>query len=428
MKRSLLFFFFAFPIMIGGLLVSSLHAQEVDSLYLSRIEQLMDSLERVEKVKGEVAKYEQQLLKKEMSLNLLQGLPVVRGLYSMYDSRKFIDNEPLYSSYNWNTKDYVPASLPLATAWMLKAFGVKSRSKLNRMITANGLALLMSEGIVWGLKHTVDERRPDGRDTHSFPSGHSSLAFVGAIILDREFGHLSPWISVGGYTVATGTQMLRLRHHAHYVHDVAMGAAVGVLSTNLAYFLTDRIIGERGINRPRLYKGDVVRFGRFLEQPTSISVYSGMEFGAKKVDDEFASDNTSLRLSSTFSVGADYSCFIDSHWAAEGAFRLSTTGIQQQPDNVGSTLNQYHAGLGVKYSMPVGLSQRVSFRLLAGERYTEHVFSIPSRWDFESGGGVNISILDTNKYVVGFNIDYIHSFSRLCRDRWFFASSWRILL
>ena len=406
----------------------SIIAQDVDTLYLSRVEQMLDSLERIQKVQAEVQKYEDQLMKKEMSMNLMQAFPLVRGGYAVIANQKFADDKPLFPRYNWDGKDYIPASVPLAATWLLKAVGVESRSKLNRMITANALALAMSEGIVWGLKQAVNERRPDGRDNHSFPSGHSSFAFVGATILDREYGHLSPWISVGGYAVATGTQMLRLRHHSHYVHDVVMGATIGVVSTNFAYYLADRIYGAKGLNRPRLYKGDVVRFGRFLEQPTSISLASGFEFGSKKVDSSFATDGTKLHLSSTFSVSLDYSYFFDSHWAAEAIVRHSTIGVQHLPEQIGDMLNIYHANLAVKYSHPLGFGQRVSLRLLAGERYNEKVFSIPSAWDFETGAGINVSLLDTKKYVVGFNLDYLHSFSHLCTDRWYFASSWRILL
>ncbi len=406
----------------------TLSAQEVDSVYLSRVEQMLDSLERIQKVEAEVTKYEDKLLRKEMSLNLMQAFPLVRGGYAVIANQKFADEKARFRRYDWDGKDYIPASVPLAATWLLKAVGVESRSKLNRMITANALALAMSEGIVWGLKQAVNERRPDGRDNHSFPSGHSSFAFVGATILDREYGHLSPWISVGGYAVATGTQLLRLRHNAHYVHDVVMGATIGVVSTNLAYYIADRIFGEKGINRPRLYKGDVVRFGRFLEQPTSLSLASGFEFGSKKVDSRFAPDGSRLRLSSTFSVSLDYSYFFDSHWAAEAVVRHSTIGLSQVPEQVGEMLNIYHANLAVKYSHPVGLGQRVSLRLLAGERYNEKALTIPSAWDFEAGAGINLSLLDTKKYVVGFNLDYLHAFSHLCTDRWYFGSCWRILL
>ncbi len=38
------------------------------------------------------------------------------------------------------------------------------------------------------LKYTVNERRPDGSDMHSFPSGHSAVSFATAAFLQRRYG------------------------------------------------------------------------------------------------------------------------------------------------------------------------------------------------------------------------------------------------
>ena len=58
---------------------------------------------------------------------------------------------------------------------------------------------------------------------------------------------MSPWISVGGYTVATLTAIDRVRRDRHRWYDVAAGAGIGVVSTELIYYLSDQLFGKRDI-------------------------------------------------------------------------------------------------------------------------------------------------------------------------------------
>ncbi len=130
---------------------------------------------------------------------------------------------------------------PYATVLTLKACGVGSRSDWPQLAANTAMSFVVSAGVTYTLKHTVNEWRPDRSDRRSFPSGHATFAFAGATVLHHEFGHVSPWISVGGYTVATLTAADRVRRDRHHWYDVAAGAAVGVLSTELTYFVTDRL-------------------------------------------------------------------------------------------------------------------------------------------------------------------------------------------
>lgn len=130
---------------------------------------------------------------------------------------------------------------PYATVLTLKTCGVDSRSDWPQLAANTAMSFVVSAGVTYTLKHTVNEWRPDRSDRRSFPSGHATFAFAGATVLHHEFGHVSPWISVGGYTVATLTAADRVRRDRHYWYDVAAGAAVGVLSTELTYFVTDRL-------------------------------------------------------------------------------------------------------------------------------------------------------------------------------------------
>ena len=134
---------------------------------------------------------------------------------------------------------------PYVAVLAMKIGGVEGASSWKRLAVNGGLSFVMTAGITQILKHTIHERRPDGTDNHAFPSGHSAIVFSGATVLHKEYGKLSPWISVAGYGIATFTAVDRVIRHRHKWHDVAIGAAIGVASTELGYYLGDKITGER---------------------------------------------------------------------------------------------------------------------------------------------------------------------------------------
>ena len=133
--------------------------------------------------------------------------------------------------------------VPIVSAYALKAAGVGSRSQWKRLLVNTAPSFAVDAAFTYGLKFTVKSTRPDGTDRHSFPSGHTSFAFFGAAILDKEFRRVSPWISVAGYTVAAVTAVDRVRRNRHHWVDVLAGAAIGVLSVEAGYWLGDKITG-----------------------------------------------------------------------------------------------------------------------------------------------------------------------------------------
>lgn len=65
-------------------------------------------------------------------------------------------------------------------------------------------------------------------------------------MLAKEYGHKSPWVGIGAYSVATG--LMRMANNKHWLSDVLAGAGIGILSTELGYFLADLIFKEKGIS------------------------------------------------------------------------------------------------------------------------------------------------------------------------------------
>lgn len=147
--------------------------------------------------------------------------------------------------YHGDGPDDVLRFVPVASVFALKACGVEGASSWQRLVVNTAASYVVSAGAAWGLKHSIRERRPDGTDQRAFPSGHATLAFAGAHILHKEYGRRSPWISVAGYGVAAFVGVDRIARNRHQWHDVCVGAAIGVVGTELGYWLGDKITGER---------------------------------------------------------------------------------------------------------------------------------------------------------------------------------------
>lgn len=144
--------------------------------------------------------------------------------------------------------DNVLEFTPYAAVFALKACGVESRSNWTKMTATAAMSFVVSAGVATVLKHTVKEWRPDHSDQRSFPSGHTTFAFAGATVLHKEFGRVSPWISVAGYSVATLTAVDRVVKDRHHWYDVVAGAGIGVLSTELGYFVSNKIFKNENVN------------------------------------------------------------------------------------------------------------------------------------------------------------------------------------
>ncbi len=126
---------------------------------------------------------------------------------------------------------------PILTAYTLDFAGVKGRNNLLDKSLILGTSSLFMYSSVRLIKNNTSVRRPSGRSVSSFPSGHTALSFMAAEFLHQEYGHVSPWYSIAGYTVATATGFLRIYNDKHWFSDVLAGAGIGILSTKIGYWL-----------------------------------------------------------------------------------------------------------------------------------------------------------------------------------------------
>ena len=66
------------------------------------------------------------------------------------------------------------------------------------------------------------------RNFHSFPSGHTMLAFTNAYAIAKQFKN--PWIKAGIYTVGLVPGVSRLWDGEHWLTDVALGVAISIFT------------------------------------------------------------------------------------------------------------------------------------------------------------------------------------------------------
>lgn len=113
-----------------------------------------------------------------------------------------------------------------------------------RFIFNTGASVIVSYGVKTVLKKAIKEERPDHSDNKSFPSGHASMAFAAARSIDKEFRKDCIWIPIAGYAAATAIGVERVVNDKHHWYDVAAGAAIGIGSAELTWWLSDLCFGK----------------------------------------------------------------------------------------------------------------------------------------------------------------------------------------
>lgn len=164
-----------------------------------------------------------------------------------FDTDIYAIRNSIIPGFHYTYDDWLQYS-PAALMVGLKAAGYESRSSWGRMLASDAVSAGIMAIAVNGVKYSVGRLRPDGSRHNSFPSGHTATAFMTATMLHMEYGWRSPWFSIGGYSAAALTGVSRIMNNRHWMTDVMAGAAIGIGSVHLGYYLTDLIFKEKGIN------------------------------------------------------------------------------------------------------------------------------------------------------------------------------------
>ena len=194
---------------------------------------------------------------KQFNMNRLHhslslAVPIAAVGFTMMPADHAIRERVVNGMSGFHTKidDYIQYA-PLAAQLGMSLGGVKGRSKSRwQVLATDAMAAAMMAAVVNGMKYGINRTRPNG-GRGSFPSGHTATAFMGATLLAHEYGHKSIWIPIAGYFVATATGVLRILNNKHYASDVLVGAAIGIVSAELAYWATDAIFNDRKLFKSR---------------------------------------------------------------------------------------------------------------------------------------------------------------------------------
>ena len=234
-----------------------------------------------------------------------------------------------------NYTQYVPLALTIG----LKIAGVESRSDWPRFWASSAASAAIMAGLVNGIKYTASEMRPDGSTRNSWPSGHTATAFLAATILHKEYGLTrSPWYSVGAYTIATATGVMRVLNNRHWISDVLSGAGIGILSVELGYGLMDLLFKQRGLQR-----GDLAIYPDLRTNPSFFAISMGIGLGNKHltlpafnfdIPDDFVDgeditngEPLELKFRSATVVGVEGAYFFNPYIGVGGRLRVKATPI-----------------------------------------------------------------------------------------------------
>lgn len=297
----------------------------------------------------------------------------------------------------------------------LKMAGVEGRSSWPRLAASSLASYAVMAAFVNGIKYTASEMRPDGSTRNSWPSGHTATAFVGATILHKEYGLTrSPWYSIGGYTVATATGVMRVLNNRHWISDVLSGASIGILSTELAYGICDLLFKEKG-----LLMNDLAYYPNLRENPSFFSISMGIGLGNKHLtlpgfvyglqlpDDEpghdYGPDTPPIKLQfrSATAVGVEGAWFLNPYVGIGARLRVKSTPINgwtqftdierkslkdiaEDPDYLGAIryfdleiesdhITEFAADAGLYFSLPLSSRFAIGSKLLIGRSIMDDI-------------------------------------------------------
>lgn len=310
------------------------------------------------------------------------------------------DYVPSYKHPYDNYTQFLPAAVMLG----MKACGVKGRSSWGRMLVSDAFSTAIMAATVQYMKMNTNVHRPDGSNNHSFPSGHTATAFMTATMLTKEYGHISPWIGIGSYTVATATGIMRVTNNKHWLSDVLTGAGIGILATEVGYWLGDVIFRDRGIRRIPTHETSSSK-----DAPSFLGLYLGMNVPLSHYDID---EEHTFRTSSGSSAGLEGAWFFCPYVGVGGRFTISNTHIITNGNEAEKNNFDIISMMGGAYfSYPLGSRWLVGSKLLVGginypTLHLDDGTTVDKRDGIGFGSGLSIAYKAREHYGMRLFLDY----------------------
>ena len=334
------------------------------------------------------------------------GLPLlVSGFATQYYvAVQFKDLRDAYVPTFRHTYDDYLQYAPAAAMLVIKACGVKGRSSWGRMLVSDAFSAALMAVAVNGLKYSMQTMRPDGSTANSFPSGHTATAFMAAAMLDKEFGCVSPWISVGGYVVATTVGVSRILNNRHWISDVLAGAGIGILSVEFGYLFADLIFKEKGLYQ--LVHPDF----SIPEKPSNAGLYMGMLLPTAAVN---LGNGLRLLPSMGSRMGIEGTWYAHRYWGIGGEATVARipVALEGSSQEEAYSINAASIAVGGYTSYPVGARFRAGLKALIGCNIISDVNIVPDALQVDKAGlyyeiGASLSVVARRNFGVKAFCDY----------------------
>jgi PAP2 superfamily len=156
----------------------------------------------------------------------------------MADSSKYglqtLIRQPFHG-WESNADDYLQYA-PIAIMYTADLFKVPARNTLWNQTKFLAMSELGTSAIVQVLKYSLKVQRPNNGAYNSYPSGHTSQAFVASQVLFNEYRETNKLLAYSGFLFSIPTGTLRIVNNRHWVPDVLLGAGIAMLVTNTIYY------------------------------------------------------------------------------------------------------------------------------------------------------------------------------------------------
>lgn len=333
------------------------------------------------------------------------GVPLVAaGLIEMRENKHFRSlRNGFMPTFRNHLDDYIQYS-PAAVMLALKAAGVESRSSWKKMLTADAFTIGLITAVTRVIKPIAKEERPDGSNNHSFPSGHTATAFMCATMLQKEYGHLSPWVGFGGYTVATATGVMRMMNNKHWMSDILAGAGMGILGTEFGYWLADLAFPSH----PKSYNPHSIWLVDTDKNPSFFGTYAGFLVPLHHYN---ISDTRRMQSSTGATFGLEGAYFFSRHWgvgARAGVYDIKYTTDDE--DRMENSSHSYTVKGGVYFHQDIYERLFVEGRALAGyTRYpdtNDNIIDNPSHGGLGTTLGAGIGVRARQHLDFKFNVEH----------------------
>ncbi|MDO5447860.1 MAG: hypothetical protein Q4F34_08800, partial [Prevotellaceae bacterium] len=195
---------------------------------------------------------------------------------------------------------------------------------------------------------------------------------------------------------ATATGIMRVLNNRHWISDVIAGAGLGILSTELGYWIADMIYKEKGICR---YE----RFDKINEaKPSFFDIQMGVGMHSKSMTLKTDGDDLKygISLGTSTVVGVEGAYFFNKYVGVGGMLRTTTTpmknaGFDSSEKEIFNDVNEFmeemnipgiysitnednnfvdaSADAGVYFNYPISKHFSVGAKALCGARFTDGV-------------------------------------------------------